>query len=186
MMRVVLISLAAISSFTLFAESGSASGVSGGGGNVMYPVDPREPASPEEVRRELAKAKPKVAEYLHAKKDLYRRGQLPAEERAVLGVLFLGDRHVVKAARKTALEIANDQPCFDGERNPVDGSIHAGRDGAICLSALTISRRVERQDVPAQSAALIAHEITEVVGLGEDEAVRVQAKVLEDFRREAR
>lgn len=158
------------------------SGVSGGGGNVMYPVSPRNPALVAEVQAKLNEARPSVAAYFEAKQALFVKGNLSPEESALFAPLFKTGQGVVATARQTGLDIEQTTPCYDSSATPVDGSIFSDDHGEICVSALSISKRVERADVPAQSAALLAHEFTEVLGFGEDDAVRVQAKVLADFR----
>jgi len=160
-----------------------ASGVSGGGGNVMFPVNPLNPAAVEEVTEKLSLARPSVASYFEGKEALLEVGSLTDDEAAIFAPLFQAGKGIVATARESGLEIEQNKPCFDSSATPFDGSTHSQRQGAVCVSALSISKKVERDDIAAQSAALLAHEFTEVLGFSEDHAVRVQSKVLADFRR---
>ena len=170
----------------LLSLSAFASGVSGGGGNVMFPVDPKNPAPLAEVQAKVGEARGSVASYFEAKQELFQKGNLSAEDAALFGPLLQAGKGMVAVARETGVDIEQKSSCFDSAATPVDGSIISDHRGEVCVSALSISKRVERRDVPAQSAALLAHEFTEVLGFGEDEAVRVQSKVLADFRGQQR
>ena len=161
----------------------AAGGISSGGGNVLEPVDPRNPAGRAEVKDMIPRARNALLGYLRAKRLDWSAGRLSGEERADFGALFSASRDVLGVSAATPVDVELEEPCFDFAENPVDGSIRSDEKfPSICLSALTISRRVERADIPAQSAALLAHEVSELVGFGEEQAVRLQSRVLNDFR----
>ena len=177
-------SLLAAALFLLPTFGFAAGGISSGGGNVLYPVEPRNPVAPAAVKNLVPRAHATLLQYLRAKKGDWQAGRLPADEAADFDALFSAPRDVIGVSARTPVDIELEEPCFDFASKPVDGSIRSDekKHGGICLSALTISRRVEPADLHAQSAALLAHEFSELIGFDEDQAVGLQAHVLRDLR----
>lgn len=139
----------------------------------------------------MEQAKPQLMVYFEGKISQFQRGELSPEDRAAFGKLLESKSSINEASRSAKLDVEDDRPCFDAAQKPVDGSIYDKHHGSIergriCVSSYSIAQKVERHDVRAQSAALLAHELTEVLGFEEDDAVRVQARVLDDFRRNTR
>lgn len=162
-----------------------ASGVSGGGGNVMFPVDPKEPASINEAHSVVSHARPVLLNYLKDKREELAAGKMEPSEASIFEPLFNTGKGILHVARNTGIDVENRRSCLDSSSAPVDGSIFSGHRGVVCLSSFSISKKVERSDVGAQSVALLAHEFTEVLGFEEDAAVTIQAQVLSDLRGQA-
>jgi len=177
--RTVLLTASAI----LVGFSAHAGGVSGGGGNVLFPVDPQQPASRLEVRQVIVSAHRDVVQYLQEKQEQFRAGNLDPAQRVQFSQLFEQPLNVVEISRNKVLEIESERPCIDANGMPVDADIHADDQEKVCVSSFSISKKVEKGELSAQSAALLIHEFSELAGFDEDGAVQLQSMVLADFRR---
>jgi hypothetical protein len=163
-------------------EAHAAGGVSGGGGNVIvsYPqsVAPSVPA----VRSRIRALKPMMERYFQEKEAAFASGSLPTAQYAALQPLFSGYPDVAMAIRPIEVQIEEHAPCHDADGNPFDGSTRGLNSDQVCLSALRIAGKVEASELGAQISALMAHEFAEVLGLDDENAIRIQEIVLKDFR----
>ena len=73
------------------------------------------------------------------------------------------------------------EPCFDGDGNPTDGSVHLPWPNEICISRGTLGQKLKASDAVAQTTALVAHEYFHLIGLSEQQATALQEKVLNAF-----
>jgi hypothetical protein len=96
--------------------------------------------------------------------------------------LFAQPQSVFAVIEQVWPSVRDSRPCYDSAQNPVDGSVANFHEGTFCISAYSIAQKVHRKEIPAQSAALLMHEYSELVGLTESEAVSLQSHVLEDFK----
>ncbi len=157
-------------------------GVSGGGGNMISPKPPVSENDPEIVEEIVGKAQTTVLEYIWQKRNEYENNRLPESHRAAFVPLFEADNKIENAVRSTRLHIADEHACWDSQHRPVDGSTVTKDSNSICISAYNIAKKADLSDIHPQSAALMIHEYSELVGLSEEQAIKVQARALEDLR----
>jgi hypothetical protein len=166
-------------------ECAFAGGVSGGGGNLLHPIQPREPMPTSEVFHEIESMQGRLVVYFEGKLEEFREGELPVEERELFGSLFRLERNVIDLAASTSLLFNSDAPCMDLSESPVDASTVSLRANSICVSSFSISHRVDPKILGAESAAILAHEFSELAGFDESQAVRLQAAVFADYKKGA-
>jgi hypothetical protein len=167
-----------ISMISLTANAG---GVSGGGGNVLSPRPPNDFQNPEHVEQLVKKSKMNLQDYIQQKKQIYFNGEMNSRDQNLYGSIFETQVPMDQVIRSIKVDVEEHRPCYDKNLNPVDGSIHANKTNAICVSALRLAEKVHVQEIPAQSTALMMHEYSEVMGFDEDFAVQIQKRTLEDF-----
>jgi hypothetical protein len=157
-------------------------GVSGGGGNVLYPQAQKTPAPTSLVRTTIEDSHSELVQYLKQKYDDYQRGSLSPEEKGQFELLFRQPRDVLAISATKRLEIESGRPCLDANSQPVDADIRGDMVDRVCVSSFSLARKVEKRRLHSESAALLAHEFSELAGFEEDDAVRLQALVLKDFQ----
>jgi hypothetical protein len=175
--RLALIGAALLASLPAFATGG----VSGGGGNVLFPLAPKIEASTSFVRGVIEQSHELVVKYLREKKAAFNRGTLSAAEREEFALLFQQPRDVLVISFNERLEIESQRPCVDANALPVDADVRGDFADRVCVSSFALSKKLEKNRLPAESAALLVHEFSELAGFEEDDAVRIQNLVLKDF-----
>ena len=176
----ILSVLIALNSQFSFALTG---GVSGGGGYVINPTLPEKYQDPELVESMVKCTLKPVQDYLQKKNLEFNSGKLAENEIEIFTKIFTTPLSIHDALKKVKLDVTDEKPCFDSENKPVDGSIFHKNKKAVCISAKNIADKVHFNEIKAQSAALIIHEYTEVIGLTEEGAIEVQKISLDEFKR---
>jgi hypothetical protein len=159
-------------------------GVSGGGGNVISPTPPDRYIDPDHVEHLVKNSVDGVKTYFFESERKYRRG-LPVEEKPyqkIYDALFDREINIHEIIKRNFPEVEDSRPCFDLDRNPVDGSFKSNGESEICISAYNLAKKVNIKEMEAQSIALMAHEYVELAGLSDDDAVTFQKKVLKDLK----
>lgn len=156
-------------------------GMSGGGGNVLPGRAPDAPANGELIEHAVKHSRGVAVSYLQELRLKFLNGDVSAEKRALLERAFSGSSDLATVARGIRVEVEDDRPCFDFQDNAVDGSIRSDKPNRICISSHSIAAKVHRSEVVAQSAALMIHEFSELIGFSEDEAVTLQSHALTDL-----
>jgi len=170
----------------LLAFSGSVSafagGVSGGGGFVINPLAPQYPQNLEYTKRLIHKSTHDLEDFVLWKKNKWKQEGVPAEMKSIYTKLFENSkRDLLHVADHIDIHIEDAGPCLTFEGLPVDGSINS-KPGTVCVSAKTFSEKVSYEDTSRQAIALSLHELSEIVGLTETEAVQLQVEVLKDLQ----
>lgn len=178
-----VVSLTLIISGTAYSRPISRDGgVSGGGGNVINPTPPERIIDGDSVEHVVKASVAYTRLYFKNVHAQYLAGELPSDINPVFEKLFADRDHFVRVLEEVRPHVVEETPCYDRGMNPVDASIVSGRPGRFCVSAYSMARKVHVDEIPIQSAALMAHEYSELVGLNEDDAVTVQKKALEDLK----
>ena len=173
---------------TLFSQNASAhrqveGGVSGGGGNLLSPTPPKEIQDPREIRAIIKGSKFLLKKFINAKYSLFKSGSMDSESLRMYSVLFAdNDDNLHEAMEEIALDIKLDEPCFDRDGVEHDGSTLNQKRHSICISAFSIAKKCDKEEVPLQSTALIFHEYSEVVGLSDIDAIKLQKQVLDELK----
>lgn len=175
-----LIMALSLSSVT-YGLSCSQGGVSGGGGNVINPTPPDEIADSEQVEHLVKASVVYTHIYFKNVHAQYLAGEIDSDIKPVFEKLFADRKLLKRTLSEVRPHVENERPCFDRELKPVDASIVNSKAGRFCVSAYSVGQKVDVSEIPIQSAALMAHEYSELMGLDENEAVTVQKKALEDL-----
>jgi hypothetical protein len=157
-------------------------GVSGGGGNVMVDGTPVHPTDTASVEAVVLGAKPALIKYLDTKNSVFKNGTLNAQQIAIFKPLFTSKKKISAVVRKVGVDVLTDRPCFDQMGQPFDGSTISRDVNTVCISANSIASKVEKNDLDPQSKALLLHEYSELVGVTEEQARRIQRQAIDDFR----
>lgn len=167
---------------TVHADQLRHGGVSGGGGNVIDPREPDRYLDPEEAEGIVESSHSIFYKYIVNKKKMFHSNQLNQTQSEVFRPVFEAPRDIIETIHKVRVHVEDDHSCWDAQKRPVDGSIFSKKDNSICISAFNLAQKAHVEDIPHQSAALMLHEYSELVGLSEEEAVQVQVEALSDLR----
>ncbi len=96
--------------------------------------------------------------------------------------LFGGAKTILDVLESTDIEVPDSKPCYDAFGNEVDGSVHSTKPNAICISAFRIAPKLILERAIPEILALIAHELSHVLGTTEAEAEAFQRRAVEDLR----
>lgn len=173
----LLISLPAAADGRLSARGG----MSGGGGNVLPGRTPEARMDPEDVEHRVKSARYAAIDYLVGFEQRYRDGTLSPEQALLAEKAFSGKKDLITVSQTVRPDIEEDSPCYDFEGKAVDGSIRAEKANRICISSHRIANKVHESEIVPQSAALMIHEYSEVMGFSEDEATALQIHVYADM-----
>jgi hypothetical protein len=168
--------------FSGVSASASRGGVSGGGGNMISPRAPSKPVSLHTAERLVYHAREALLSYVNKKRIAFEKGQLGPEQALAFAPIFNAGQKIETVISEAQLHVAERHSCWDENHQPVDGSTITPVPDAICISAFNISRKADVSDIPPQSAALMLHEYSELIGLDEEQAVQAQTKALEELR----
>ncbi len=172
-----------INLFSAIAAHASAGGVSGGGGNLVSPIQSYRNATVEKAELIIDRAYREIDIYISDKKQDLLSGQISSDQREIFELFFEKVPDPILSLREANLEVSEQSPCFDLSANGFDGSfLVSEHERVICISAYTISKKTGIEDIHPQAGALILHEIGEMHGLTEAQAVELQTHVLKDLR----
>lgn len=159
-------------------HAGSIGGVGSGGGGIINP----DPSSPEEIAKTINDDSRYVIETWLNRQELNFWEQSP-EVRALnpLRKLFETSPGIIQLMKSTEVELRMNQPCFDSNNQPMDGSIYGTKPGSLCLSPFTMAPKLSPYNYKAESYALLVHEFSHMLGANEAEAVAIQKIALRDF-----
>ncbi len=177
-----------ISAFSVFictqalAFSRFEGGVSGGGGNVINPAPPDRAADHEDVEHIVKASVSYTYWYFKSVQGDYISGQMKPELSAIFTKIFAGGKDFESVLTKVQPDVQEEGPCHDFDYKPVDASIRSSRANSFCVSSYAIANKVNFKEIPIQSAALMAHEYSEIMGLNEEEAVSIQKNAIERMK----
>ena len=147
----------------------------GGGGTVDVPH-----ASMDEIEASLEYTNQALRLFLYGQEITWR-----TKRTVEVGYLklFGGDELPEKTQKRIyrildvlQIEFRKTRPCFDNVGNEKDGSIYTDshRKLAICISGMKLAQKLTRDNYEVQTAALVLHEVSHLLGTTEDEAVSIQ------------
>ena len=146
-----------ITSFS-FSTRAMRGGFSVDGGNVIAPTVVQNPQNPIMVSRVIEHARLVLPHYLIQKENDFKRGRLGAAETAASGPLLRRKNLILNAMKRLNIAIETRDACHDRKHLPLDGSTMGSQPNTICMSALSLSRRVKMDMMPVETAALPLHE----------------------------
>lgn len=156
-------------------------GVSGGGGNVINATPPSQAVDSETAEELIRNSIPTVKFFLNNKYEQYRANKLAPPDVPLYSKIFEGSQNIFAALKTIKPDIEEHRPCFTRYGQIADASIAGFDHDSFCVSAYTIRYKVIHHEIPVQSAALMVHEYSEIVGVTEDEAVMLQEQVLNEM-----
>lgn len=143
-------------------------GISAGGGGTL----PANPISISQTVEVIAHSKKLLRMYLaHERK--YEWGDDSTDSSR----FYFGNDNLATVLEKTDIEILQDRACKDKFGRDVDGSVHASRPNTICISAFRIAPKLVEEVAAKEVLALIAHELSHLLGSNEKEAVELQESI---------
>ena len=164
-------------------QTHAAGGVSGGGGNLISPVAPTEKQDPKEIKNIINGSDCLLKRFLKAQHSLYTNGKLDVEsQRLYTGLFSDKENNIDELLESISLDIPIDKPCFDNVGNAFDGSTFSPKNHSICISAYSIAIKSGKNDVLHQAPALILHELSELTGLSDDDAILLQKQALDEMK----
>lgn len=164
---------------TICSAVSAAGGVSDGGGGTTRP----QSADPEWIVGTAIRDSAKMLIFwLNAEKaNHFRRVRNRPAEESPTRVLFESNQDVFELVRKISIELRMSEPCYDRNNNATDGSIHGVPAGSICLSPFSMAPKLNDMNYHYETAALIMHEISHLLGASEAEATKIQQAVIYDL-----
>jgi hypothetical protein len=153
-------------------------GVDGGGGGTL----PANPESTERIRSFLRNdARRELRFYVLSKQAEYDARVNEGLNPSWLPILFGQGNKLWDVLENTDIELEMKKPCFDANGVEVDGSVHASKPGAICISAYRIAPKLVRGRGEIETLGLILHEFSHLLGATEEEARKFQKEVVSDL-----
>jgi hypothetical protein len=146
------------------SQASDEGGVNGGGGGTL----PANPITVIDVVKIVGESK-KTLDPL-VKFQLWSHVRIGFREGTVAPKLFDGQVTIWNVLQDTNIEILMDKPCHYANGRETDGSVHASKPGAICISAFRIAPKLIIERAPIEINALILHELSHLLGATEDEA----------------
>ncbi len=164
-----------LASILLWQSLSLASGsVSGGGGGTL----PSDPVSTNYIYTLLREIKRDVRLVLRNEDWSSYLGTPDEMDK----LLYRGSRTILDALEETGLEIAMTKPCYDADKKEVDASVHATKQGDICVSAFRIAPKLIEERAYIETTALIVHELVHLMGGTEVQATDYQRKIAMIFK----
>jgi hypothetical protein len=152
--------------------------VTGGGGGTI----PSQSVSESDILAAIQQARPMVEVHLRGI-EAFRLGG--SERHAADLKLFSQGDYIYKLLDEVKVETPLNQPCYDLDGNPKDGSIKLGDPSTICISVANLKDKLNADNFETETAALILHEITHLLETSEDEAAYIQTEFLTAWRGES-
>ncbi|MEO5668012.1 MAG: hypothetical protein ABIR96_08135 [Bdellovibrionota bacterium] len=160
------------------ASASFAGGVSDGGGGTTNP----NPTDPIRLIRLLGRdATPLLRAWFNDQKANYFLLDEAKRKESPFYKIFNSQQEIDTVIKGAVVELNMSEACHDAKGQPVDGSVHASRPGAICLSPFSMSPKLNDLNVEAETLALLAHEFSHIFDTTEAEAIEIQNRALWTF-----
>ena len=158
-------------------------GISGGGGNVISPTTPHRLQDPYAIRVDILASRSILKEFIAKKLELLRTGIMDLEDRKIYSILFQENTHgILETIDYMPIHIPFNEPCYDLQGREYDGIAINSQIHTVCISAYNLALKVDKSEVYSQAAALMLHELAEVAGLDDDDAIYLQTQLLLEFK----
>ena len=172
--------------FSISATARLYGGVSGGGGHIIHTDSLDQIQNREMIEHMILSSQPELKKYIHTKKLQFDKGVLNTQNKMIYAKLFRKSINGTKTKVSEVLEhtrliVKENEPCLTPENDFVDGSFSSGEKNSICISAERFSKKVSYPHVKSESVALMLHEIGELAGLSEAEAVLIQSQAVAEL-----
>lgn len=176
--------LSGLISIVFFANIAKAGGVSGGGGFVINPLRPISPQSAHEIEHLIEGSKSVLIKYIQHKKNQLNSNSIHGHQKQLYHQLLNSKNgfNFENTVSTYNIHIEDEEPCYTTDHIAVDGSIFAEESNSICISSSTIAEKVRQTEVSKQTAALMLHEMIEVVGLSDEDAITLQKIALAEIK----
>lgn len=151
----------------------------GNGGNIPA----SEAVSPQEIADVIkTKALPNVIAWLNHQELLFFKTKDDGEDSSNPATKYFEKMQFENYSQYLKpIHVKMDESCFDKYHRPVDGSIYGTIPDTICISAFTLSSKLNKYNFKGEVYALIIHEISHLLKYNEEEAVALQKYALKDF-----
>jgi hypothetical protein len=173
--------------FLLTVPLAQAGGITAGGGGIT----PAQPVTIEDVRQAVLASNEALHLWLQGQEIWWRTGKIKVPGSAY-GKLFSFNsepekkrQRIYRILSKLSVEFRENDSCYDSAGTEKDGSIYTegNQKLAICISGRNLAQKLNRDDYEAQTAALILHEVSHLLGTDEHEAMEIQERSVAGLRR---
>lgn len=166
--------------FTLLPKFAySFGGISGGGGDLIFPKFPSQTQSVEKTKTIILNSKKNLNNFLIYKYTLYVNNKMETNEAQLYSKVFKNsDKNIFETFDSLIIRIPKYSSCFDLNGKNYDGSTISIDKNIICISAFNLAIKSDYLEMNNQSAALIFHELAEILGLSDQEAIQLQNSYL--------
>lgn len=169
-----------ISTMLLFSSVQSfAGGIGSGGGGTVS-----QPATPNQVAEAVQKSAGALAQMWLQRKQVLNAENIDHGAYEPIKKIFASTTDIYTVLHQTRVELKMTAPCQDANGAPVDGSIYGSQPGAICISPFSMAPKLNQQNYVVETAALVLHEMSHLVGLNEDDATSLQTRAVQEFMEE--
>lgn len=175
-MKTILLLSLLLSTFTI-EVSRADGGVGSGGGGTSNPAP--VPQS-EIIDLVQGGAAPLLITWFQRQEEIFLSASPEAQSRSVFRKVFTSSRTVYEVIRGVRITLREEEPCYDSAGNPWDGSVGSSR-YEICLSPFSMAPKLNELNFEAETLALLAHEISHLLGTTEEEARAIQRRALPHF-----
>ena len=160
---------------TRLAQAGA---VSGGGGGTL----PAFPVDEQTLVRAVIESRGPIDAFLKGIESLYLlpSGSASAPPHA-FDKLFAPGADVFKLLADVKVHLERENPCYDSDGKPVDGSSVTKTPNGICISLPRLKEKLNISNYQAEIVALVLHEISHLLGTTEEEAVEIQKEAFFRF-----
>jgi len=156
----------------------AAGGVSGGGGNLISPIKPTQYQYPAEIKNIIINSTHTLELFLEEQYLIYSTVGMNPKYQYLYGHLFTNkESSIHELIQSVTINVPLDKPCYDNLGNVFDGSFNP-KNNSICISAYSIAIKSTKTDALTQAPALIFHELSELSGLSDENAVVLQMQAL--------
>ncbi|WP_413291013.1 hypothetical protein [Bdellovibrio sp. HCB337] len=166
--------IAATMFFALQAHSG---GVSDGGGGTTNPL----PVDVDMIAYRVGEIGRVVLAWTYRQESKFSQLSPSEKVQSSYAKFFGGPVSLTKVVKETVFEVRLSGPCFDANGQPKEGSTFASQAGALCLSPYLMAPKLTQFNFEAETAALMIHELSHVLGASEAEAEAIQKDALLDL-----
>lgn len=156
-------------------EQHTEGGISSGGGGTF----PEEPATVDGVAEHAGDARINL-NYYFKYLQLIHLGD-GSDKPTYLKLLFDGPETIFDILDTRVIEIEEKKPCYDANKNEVDGSVHGSSSISFCISAYRIAPKVTKYTAFKEVTALVAHELSHFLGADEKIAREIQKDIIHKF-----
>ncbi len=166
-----------------------------GGGNIIGSTH----VSPELILMAVQEARPLLVSYFNYRQAIFESGEsleiyetdfeapIAMAMNALDKKLFTGKKTIFDLIKQTEIEVLNSAPCLSRSVGPNGKIIETEADGAadstkstpVCISASRLSEKLIEDNYQPETQALVAHELSHLLGATEFEAEVLQTHVHE-------
>jgi hypothetical protein len=156
-----------------------AGGVSDGGGSTST----QNEVTPQIIIESMKTSGPMLLTWLYRRHQLFQELAISSRESSPFKILFSSPhQNIFTILQSTDIEVRSTKPCYDKSGRPIEGSIYASKADSMCLSPFLMAKKLVSSNIAQETAGLIIHELSHLLGANEEEANTIQNCLLNDLK----